>query len=288
MTQILLKIILISVLLVPSPAYSSKSASKALETPEQLLEESQQLFYKNDHDGALSVLKKYFNKVITQPKQRIRTKLRFLAISAMGRIYLQYKKDPAAAVEWFEKIKKTEPLSEAEQDILSGWIAAAQDWIKLGKFPESIQSETELFEIGKKYYDSGIQKQKFTMDPAGAADFSIASSFLVPFMVHYDKSKKIGDALFMMGDMRRRLWTSNRYWSENYYLTEAIRRFPNSPLAIKSYTALAEDIEFAYSGSSGNNTPQSWKDLLGTLRRMAHGIQDEVPTPTPVPKPKLN
>ncbi|NDF15113.1 hypothetical protein EB061_07290 [bacterium] len=262
--------------------------AKQTETPEQLLEESQQLFYKNDHDGALTVLKKYFSRVITQPKQRIRTKLRFLAISAMGRIYLQYKKDPAAAVEWFEKIKKTEPLTEAEQDVLSGWIAAAQDWIKLGKFPENVQDESELFEIGKKYYDAGIKKQKFTMDPAGAADFSIASTFLVPFMVHFDKNKKIGEALYMMGDMRRRLWTTNRYWSENYYLTEAIRRFPNTPVAVKSYNALAEDVEFAYSGSSGNNTPQSWKELLGSLRRMAHGIRDELPTPTPAGKPNLN
>jgi tetratricopeptide (TPR) repeat protein len=280
----LLKTVLISALFFATPALAAKPA----ESPEQLLEESQQLFYKNDHDGALSVLKKYFSRVITQPKQRIRTKLRFLAISAMGRIYLQYKKDPAAAVEWFEKIKKTEPLTEAEQDVLSGWIAAAQDWIKLGKFPENVQTEAELFEIGKKYYDAGIKKQKFTMDPAGAADFSIASTFLVPFMVHFDKNKKIGDALYMMGDMRRRLWTTNRYWSENYYLTEAIRRFPNSPVAVKSYDALAEDVEFAYSGSSGNNTPQSWKELLGSLRRMAHGIQDELPTPTPAQKPKLN
>lgn len=280
----LLKTILISAVLLAPIAQAAKSA----DTPDQLLEESQQLFHKQDHDGALSVLKRYFSRVITQPKQRIRTKLRFLAISAMGRIYLQYKKDPAAAVDWFEKIKKTEPLTDAEQDVLSGWIAAAQDWIKLGKFPEAVKSETELFEIGKKYYDAGIKKQKFTLDPAGAADFSIASSFLVPFTVHFDKSKRIGDALFMMGDMRRRLWTSNRYWSENYYLTETIRRFPNSPLAVKSYEALAEDVEFAYSGSSGNNTPQSWKDLLGTLRRMAHGIADEVPTPAPSQKPELN
>jgi hypothetical protein len=59
-------------------------------------------------------------------------------------------------------------------------------------------------------------------------------------------------------------------------------------VAVKSYNALAEDVEFAYSGSSGNNTPQSWKELLGSLRRMAHGIRDELPTPTPAGKPNLN
>ena len=264
---------------------SSSQAFAAPESPEKILEESQQLFHRNDHDGALAALKKYFSKVVTEPKRKVKIKLRFLAIAAMGRIYLQFKKDPSGAIEWFEKIKKTEALSDAEEDILSGWIAAAQDWIKLGKFPDGKMGESELFEIGKKYYESGLKKQKFTVDQAGAADFSIASTYLVPFTVQYDRSPKIGDALFMMGDMRRRLWTSNRYWSENYYLSEAIRRFPATPLAVKSYEALREDVEFAYTGSSGNHTPQSWIEMLDVLKRMANGSDQKLQEGAPIKKP---
>ncbi len=264
---------------------SSPEARAAPDSHEKILEESQQLFHRNDHDGALAALKKYFSKVVTEPKRKVKTKLRFLAIAAMGRIYLQFKKDPGGAIEWFEKIKKTEALSDAEEDILSGWIAAAQDWIKLGKFPDAKMGETELFEIGKKYYESGLKKQKFTVDQAGAADFSIASTYLVPFTVQFDKSPKIGDALFMMGDMRRRLWTSNRFWSENYYLSEAIRRFPATPLAVKSYEALREDVEFAYTGSSGNHTPQSWIEMLDVLKRMANGSDQKLPESAPIKKP---
>ena len=260
-------------------------AQTTSESPEKLLEQSQQLFHKNDHDGALAALKKYFSKVVTEPKRKVKTKLRFLAIAAMGRIYLQFKKDPSGAIEWFEKIKKTDALSDAEEDIVSGWIAAAQDWIKLGKFPDSKMGEAELFELGKKYYESGLKKQKFTVDQAGAADFSIASTYLVPFTVQFDKSPKIGEALFMMGDMRRRLWTTNRFWSENYYLSEAIRRFPATPLAVKSYEALREDVEFAYTGSSGNHTPQSWIELLDVLKKMAKGEDQKMPDSGPIQKP---
>ncbi|MBU6154318.1 MAG: hypothetical protein KGP28_08465 [Bdellovibrionales bacterium] len=263
----------------------SYGARAAVESPEKILEESQELFHKNDHDGALAALKKYFSKVVTEPKRKVKTRLRFLAIAAMGRIYLQFKKDPAGAIEWFEKIKKTEGLTDAEEDILSGWIAAAQDWIKLGKFPDAKMGEAELFELGKKYYDAGLKKQKFTVDQAGAADFSIASTYLVPFTVQFDKSPKIGEALFMMGDMRRRLWTSNRFWSENYYLSEAIRRFPATPLAVKSFEALREDVEFAYTGSSGNHTPQSWIELLDVLRKMAKGEDLKLPESKPLQKP---
>jgi hypothetical protein len=145
--------------------------------------------------------------------------------------------------------------------------------------------ETELFELGRKYYEAGLKKQKFTVDQAGAADFSIASTYLVPFLVHFDKSARIGDALFMMGDMRRRLWTTNRFWSENHYLSEAIRRFPATPVAVKSYEALREDVEFAYTGSSGNHTPQSWVDTLEMLKKMAKGEDQKPSTPGAVQKP---
>jgi len=265
--------------------FNALGGQSKTDSADVLLEESQQLFYKNDHDGALVTLKKYFSKVVTEPKRKAKSKLRFLAIAAMGRIYLQYKKDPKGAIEWFEKIRKSEPLSDAEQDILSGWISAAEDWIKLGKFPDSKMNETELFEVGKKYYDSGLKKQKFTVDQAGAADFSIASSYLVPFLVQFDKSPKTGEVLFMMGDMRRRLWISNRFWSENFYLSEAIRRFPATPVAVKSYEALREDVEFAYTGSGGNYTPQSWHELLAVLKKMAKGEDEKLPQSEPLKKP---
>ena len=265
----------LALIAITSPSFA------ASETADALLAKSQQQFYKNDHDGALGTLQKYFSKLVTTPKQKMKTKLRFLAIAAMGRIYLQYKQDPKGAAEWFQKLLKDQSLTEAEQDIVQGWLAVANDWEKLGKKPD-VASESELFETGVKYYEAGLKKQKFTMDPAGTADFSIASAYLVPFLVKFDKSKNVGEALWMMGDMRRRLWSNTDFWSENAYLTEAIRRFPNTPLAIKSYKALKEDVEFGYSGSSGEQVPSSWKDLLGTLSRIAYG--KESPTPEAAPK----
>ena len=269
-----------------TPSFAAKTTA---ENPDVLLSQSQQQFYKNDQDGALSTLKKYFSALITKPKQKMKTKLRFLAIAAMGRIHLQYKHDPKGAVEWFQKLAKDDSLSEAERDIVQGWIGVAHDWEKLGKMPEGA-SESELYDIGLKHYNAGIRKQTYIMDPIATADFSIASAYLVPFLVKFDKNKNIGEALWMMGDMRRRMWSSNEFWTENAYLSEAIRRFPNSPLAIKSFKALKEDVEFGNSGSSGDHMPESWKDLLGVLSRIAYGKESASPqesTPSPTPN-KVN
>jgi hypothetical protein len=255
------------------------------ESPENLLEDSQRQFYRNDHDGALGTLQKYFAKLTQTPKKKVKAKLRFLAIAAMGRIYLQYKQDPKGAIEWFEKMSKGQGLNEAEQDIVDGWISAAKDWQKLGKKTDVAPSEKDLYETGKKFYDSGLKKQKYPMDPAGTADFSIASTYLVPFMVHFDKSPHIGEVLYMMGDMRRRLWSNNEFWSENTYLSETIRRFPDTTLAVKAYDALKEDVQFAYSGSGGEHVPESWKTTLSVLSDIAHGKDNSLPIATPSSSP---
>lgn len=253
------------------PYHSLMAATENQKQASSLLESARKFFYKNDLDAALANLQKYFSKLLTLPKKQARSVLRFHAIAAMGRIYLQYKKDPEGAVKWFEKQQKEQPLSDAERDIISGWIAAAKDWQKLGKFPSATSSEQELFSLGQKYYESGLKKQKYPMDLKGTADFSIATSYLIPFLVHYDKSPRIGEALFMMGDMRRRLWETNEYWSENFYLSETIRRFPGTPLAVKAYEVLNDDVHFGYTGSSGDHTPASWVEMLGIFKKMAHG-----------------
>lgn len=258
--QLILTILLLS---------TSLQAAPKAENIDQLADESQKLFYRGDYDASLEKLQKYFAQLEGLSGEKV--KLRFFAIVAMGRIYLQHKQDPKGAIEWFKKFKKSQSLTDAEKDIIEGWNAAAKDWIKLGKFPKSTKNEKDLFEIGKKYYDAGIKKQKYPMDPAGTADFSIASSYLVPLLVHYDKNANLGEALFMMGDMRRRLWESNEYWSENYYLTEAIRRFPKTPTAKKAYEALNDDIRFGYSGSGGEHTPRSWVILLDELKKLSEG-----------------
>jgi hypothetical protein len=250
---------------------STAQAAKIPAPLQKLYQESKRLFYREDFDGSLDTLKKYFDGLFKLPKEKVRTQLRFSAIVSMGRIYLQEKQDPAGAIEWFQKIEKTEALTPAERDIIDGWIAGCHDWIKLGKFPKDVTTDKDLFELGSKYYQSGLAKQKNPMDPAAAADFSIASAYLVPLIVHFDKSPSISDALYMMGDIRRRSWADTEYWSESFYLTEVIRRNPGTVLAQKAYRSLNEDVQFGYSGSSGNHVPNSWTVLLGELKKVADG-----------------
>ncbi len=239
------------------------------ETPEHFLTQSEKAFYQNEFDQSAEFLEKYFEKLNSLPKDKAKTLFRFYAIAAMGRIFLQNKQDPQGAIRWYEKIEKSVSLTEAETDIVDSWIAVSKEWIKFGKFPKDIKDAASLYRFGKNYYEAGLKKQKYTMDIAGSADFSIAGSYLLPYSMHYDKAPQIGEVLVMLGDIRRRTWADNQNWSENYYLTESIRRFPGTPLAKKAYRILYDDVHFGYSGTSGDHTPISWHDLLIEFKKLA-------------------
>lgn len=225
-----------------------------------------------DHNTTIDAIEKYFHQLADAPQMdqpKNSRLLRFSALATIGRVYLHGKKDPEGAIARFEKIRKSKTLTTAEQDIVDSWISGIREWIKFGKYPNQAKNSDDLFDTGKKYYESGLKKQKFLMDYAGAVDFNIAATYLVPFIVNYEKNSKNGDAMLMMGEIRRRTWYESKNWSEGFYLTEVIRRHPGSSLAMKAYQALDDDVHFMYSGSSGDHTPASWLELLRDFKSLA-------------------
>jgi hypothetical protein len=245
---------------------------------QSLLRDARQQIFRAQYDMALKLLETYLQH---SSHGKVRPLLQFYVIDAIGRIHLRIKQDPDGAIKFFSQFAKDGRLSDAEHDIIQGWISAAKEWKALGKMPVDIHDASKLYEIGKKYYESGLKKQKFVMDSAGSADFSISATYLVPFTVHFDKDARIEEVLYMMGDIRRRTWYDNEFWSENFYLIEVIRRFPNTPIAIKAYTALDEDVHFGYTGSSGDNTPRSWLELLKEFKDMAEKGKEPAVEPIP-------
>jgi hypothetical protein len=240
------------------------------------LQEARRDIARGQYDLALRLLDQY----VKQAKSKAGKPLfHFYAIDAIGGIRLKIEQDPDGTIQFFKDVQNDSHLSAAEQDIVQGWIARAGEWKKLGKLPKDIHDSKTLFELGKKFYDEGVKRQKFIGDRSGDVDFNIASIYLIPFTVHYDKDPHIGEALFMMGDIRRRGWYDNEYWTENFYLTEVIRRFSGTPLAQRAYAALDEDVHFGYTGSSGDHTPDSWIMLLKELKNVSEALPQALPTP---------
>jgi tetratricopeptide (TPR) repeat protein len=226
---------------------------------QNMLEKAKLETSRGSYDTALKLLIDYRK---SSAKSKKHPMMSLYVIESIGRIYLRIKQDPDAAIKFFSEALNDPSLTDSDFDIIRAWLGRAIEWKNLGLLPKNIKEPDKLFELGKKYYEHGIKSQKYTMDVSASADFSFATNYLIPFTIHFDNNPNIGEALYMMGEIRRRSWHKNDYWTENFYLMEVIRRFPNTELASRAYQALYEDVHFGYTGSSGDNTPESWVELL--------------------------
>lgn len=278
-----LAIVLISILLCnlsfAAPQATVKTAKPTTSKPsnkylQKLLDRANAEAYKGSYDSALKLLSEYRSLTSKSKKPQL---MSLNVIDTIGRIYLRVKQDPDAAIKFFTEALNDPNLTDTEFDIIRAWLGRAIEWKNLSMFPKNIKDPKKLFELGKKYYEQGIKSQKYIMDLSASADFSLASNYLVPFTIHFDRDPNIGEALYMMGEIRRRSWHNNEYWVENFYLMEVIRRFPYTELAGRAYQALYDDVHFGYTGSSGDNTPESWVELLKEFEKLSKPHEPAIP-----------
>ncbi len=227
---------------------------------------AQARFHDKHYDEALAFFKLYLEQSRGEQTDHPRI---IWSIDQIGRIYLREQRNPDAAIQFFKSLQDDPRLSEAEHDDIDGWIAAAEDWKSVGKFPEITGDANKQYQLGERFFKSGMRKLKYPLDNAGNADFSIAQSYLLHFIIDNDTDNRIGEALYMMGEIRRRLWNDKDYWAENFYFKEVIRRFPHTELAWKAYQSLEDGVHFGYSGSGGDRTPPSVLKMLKNYKALA-------------------
>jgi len=236
----------------------------------QLYHQGQMFYLKKNYQKALPIFLNFINSTRDDLANR---KQLLNAIDQVSRIYLREYKDPEKVIIFLQGFDHDNRLNDAERDVISEWISVSRAWKKSGKMSHSIKSGSELYRLGAKYYKEGMKKLRYPEDDSGNANFQIAATYLIPYIYNFSNGKNIGSALFMMGNIHYRSWVDREYWTDNFYLKEAIRRFPHTALSRKSYMALKESIHFAYSGSSGDYTPPSQLAMLKEMKRLALPLQ---------------
>ena len=234
---------------------------------DELYRKGQRAFHKSEYGNSL----RYFQSYIKAAEPGKYRKPRLIwVIDQVGYIYLRVQMKPEEAIRFFKNIENDERLSAAQADTITEWLGAAEEWKNEKHRPQTIQGANRLYTFGKKYFDRGVMKIDFPMDKSGNADFAIAGSYLRPFIIRFNNDKRIGDALLMMGTIKTNLRTDKGYWSENYFLKEAIRRFPGTKLAQKAWKKLDGEIRIGYTGSSGKHVPRSVENLLSEYKKLAY------------------
>lgn len=234
---------------------------------EDLYRQARQALSKRDYKRSLSLFKAYLE---TSKEGMNRRERLIWVIDAMGRIFLRELKDIDSAEAFFQSINDDKRLNELEKEWVAEWLAVTQEWKEFGTPPSNLK-KSNLFRLGKEFFEKARAKNQFPLDSRGNADFHIAASYLIPFIQKNDKDSRIGEALYMMGLIRIHSIGDGDYWTENFYLKEVIRRFPHSDLARRAWVALNDEVHAAYTGSSGDQTPDELLKVLKDYRQLAYG-----------------
>ena len=214
---------------------------------------------------------KYFEGFLKKYDQhKVGEEYVFWSLNQLGSYYLRVKRDPSSALKLFNSYKDDKRLNAAQQDAVEEWISACHEWKDELRDPADIKDPKTLFDLGQRFYKKGLKRKEYPKDEGGDADFSIALTYLRPLLVEHDSYSRIDEALLMMGRIRYNLQTDHHYWSENFFLKEAIRRFPGTKVSVEAFKALNESVRFGYTGSSGDNTPPSVKRMLKRYKTLAH------------------
>jgi len=246
---------------VPAP---SATETDELRKSDDLYRSAQLAFQRQDYDKALALFQQYLEWGRSHAHRRERV---FWSLDRIGAIYLRFQRRADLAIAFFERIRTDERLNDVEKDTLEEWLEVARAWKDVG--PATISDAKLLFERGKKYYDSGRAKRSSPMGFATNADYNIAAGYLVPFIVHHDKDPRVGEALLMMGIIRRQSHADLEYWSDNFYLKEVIRRFPHSEIALKAWTELRSEVISAHSDAGKKTLPASQEEMLEVFHDLA-------------------
>jgi len=211
----------------------------------QLYTEAEQALESGQHDRALSLFQQYldFTRSRSHRPERV-----FWAIDRVAYLQLGVKRNPGAALVFFERMRTDPRLSDIDRGAIEEWIEVAKEW-KAEDTHNGIRDAVQLFERGKRYFESGLEKENTGIAFFAHSDLHIASGYLRRFAILHDGHPRIGDVLYMLGAIRFHTRADETRWADNFYLKESIRRFPHSAVAARSYDLLRRETGRVYRSS---------------------------------------
>jgi hypothetical protein len=234
-------IAILTFLCLPAPVASAPSADTG--GGDRLRADVQREIDAGNTAAALALLQAYLDPA-RSPQRPGQT---FWAIDRVAWIQMGVMRDPAAAIAYFGRLRDDARLSDIDRGAIGEWIAVAEEWkAEQAETRTGLRDATTLFDRGKRYFQSGLDKTTTGIPSLAGTQFELASGYLRRFAILHPKHPRIGDVLYMLGTIRFHSRDDESAWSDNFYLKESIRRFPHSELANRSYELLKREAGRAY------------------------------------------
>ncbi len=161
------------------------------------------------------------------------------------------------------RFAKRSDLTAQQVRVVPIWVAA------LERYGDSLASEPSL-ERAREILRAGAEQSRHPNDSSDLAHRVLASALLYRFLDAQEASQSDrATALLLLGETDAFLRRSFERSEAEFYLEQAIRLAPGTPVAQEAYARLEDQVLFGYTGSSGLNLPPDIERELEELRALA-------------------
>lgn len=178
-------------------------------------------------------------------------------------ISIRTKHEIERPVALFQKLLKKNYPESVKRDFRT-WLSSLKEISKTRKQRPSLR-------LAESWIAKGRLLMEYPRDQGGVI-YYIEASRLLKDIISDSKAKNAQDkakAAYLLGVTELVIGHPILGLEAQQYLEKAIRLSPHSDLADEAFSLYEENLIFAYSGSAGLNLPETEKNRLETLRKLA-------------------
>lgn len=219
-------------------------------------------------DKALGVLEDSAKELKqTKPKYADLDRSTRAAIAILVRV----KRDPKRAVEFIDKMTAVDTAPSIYKNDLKGWKKSLLAW--QAEKPVSLTSARMLFEEATKIKQSAEKAHKLAPNYENVDVPLLRSTGLLhDLLSNYPKSEYRAKSYMMLASNYEALPGFAIWDLSDEYLGACIQENPHSEVGEKCFRLYDESITLGYSGSSGTHIPDTVKEQLARLKKLATRI----------------
>lgn len=175
-------------------------------------------------------------------------------------VALRVERDYERPVRTLEAFRDRPDTPRYLKTYVDGWIQSLRELQTQEMVTDELSAARELMRQAQL-------RSMFPEDPKGLVHFIAVSALLHRYIASNPEDPvKRAEAYFLLGVAESRITRS--YWlsETTFFLENAIRLDPKSPMAKQAYAYLEEDILLGYTGSSGVHIPPDVQEYLQSIR----------------------
>lgn len=214
---------------------------------------------------------KYFDSYLTGPDALNIEANTWVALRRVLTIFVQVEKDPAGAINFYQKVLQKNNLPQMMKNDVTDWIVGLKDWKAHDDLAMTNVDWKNLEPLVKKHLVPMSKGGSYVIDGKKQILYLRLASYLYDYLQTGPTEQEIPHVLYWLAVSDRILNYDFFFSLADLYLKECIQHYSTNEIAPTCYNEYKEYINFAFTGSKSSEIPEDIKLELKTLKAKLKG-----------------